>query len=160
MPREAVIASIASSQRAGLPMRIALATVSGCGDPLPWTSGAAPSAWKPNSRGATPSLVEALPVGGDVARVADGDAQRVELVEPSMTSKAAVFWPSRRNGFTELTSAIGWRSVSARTSVSAWSKLPRSAMTRAPCMRAWASLPVAILPSGTMTAQVSPARAA
>ena len=61
---------------------------------------------------------------------------------------------------TEFTSAIGWRSASSRTSASAWSKLPRSAITRAPCISAWASLPVAILPSGTMTAPVSPARAA
>ena len=77
-----------------------------------------------------------------------------------MISKAPVFWPSSRNWLTELTSAIGWSSASARTSVSAWSKLPRSAMTRAPCMSAWASLPWAILPSGTITAHVSPARAA
>ena len=77
-----------------------------------------------------------------------------------MISNEAVFWPSRRYWLTELTSAIGWRSVSARTSVSAWSKLPRSAITRAPCMSAWASLPWAILPSGTITAQVRPPRAA
>ena len=47
-------ASIASSQRAGLPIRIALATVSGFATGLPCTSGAAPSAWKPNIRGAAP----------------------------------------------------------------------------------------------------------
>ena len=46
------------------------------------------------------------------------------------------------------------------TSASAWSKLPRSATTRAPCISAWASFPVAILPSGTITAPRSPARAA
>ena len=44
--------------------------------------------------------------------------------------------------------------------LSAWSKLPRRAMTRAPCISAWASLPIAILPSGTMTAPRMPARAA
>jgi hypothetical protein len=38
--------------------------------------------------------------------------------------------------------------TSSRTSSSAWSKFPRSAITRAPCMSAWASLPAAILPSG------------
>src|SRR5215212_8992337 len=78
----------------------------------------------------------------------------------SAISNDAVFCPSRRNGLTELTSAIGWRWASSRTSASAWSKLPRSAMTRAPCISACASLPVAILPSGTITAPVSPARAA
>ena len=78
----------------------------------------------------------------------------------SRSSKAAVFWPSRRNGLTLLTSAIGWRWVSSRTSSSASSKLPRSATTRAPCMSACASLPAAILPSGTITAPPMPARAA
>ena len=77
----------------------------------------------------------------------------------STISNAAVFWPSSRNGLTELTSAIGWRCTSSRTSLSAASKLPRSAITRAPCTSAWASLPVAILPSGTITAPRSPARA-
>ena len=43
-PPDAVMAFIASSQRAGLPMRIALATVSGCSTGAPWTSGAAPAA--------------------------------------------------------------------------------------------------------------------
>ena len=46
-PREAVNAFIASSQRAGLPIRIAEATVSGFSIGWPSTSGAAPSAWKP-----------------------------------------------------------------------------------------------------------------
>ncbi len=41
-PPEEVIASIASSQRAGFPIRIALATVSGFSTGAPWTSGAAP----------------------------------------------------------------------------------------------------------------------
>ena len=50
-----VIAFIASSQRAGLPIRIALATVSGCAIGLPSTSGAAPAAWKPHIRGLYPS---------------------------------------------------------------------------------------------------------
>ena len=83
-------------------------------------------------------------------------------IEPSSsaTSSAAVFCPSSRYGLTELTSAIGCRWTSSRTSFSASSKLPRSATTRAPCISAWASLPVAILPSGTITAPVSPARAA
>ena len=62
----------------------------------------------------------------------------------SQISKAAVFWPSRRNGLTELTSVTGWSScsASARTIPSAWSKLPSMATTRAPAMSAWSSLPV------------------
>ena len=38
-------AFIASSHRAGLPMRMADATVSGCSTGAPCTSGAAPAAW-------------------------------------------------------------------------------------------------------------------
>ena len=51
-------AAIASSQRAGLPMRIALATVSGFSTRWPSTSGAAPAAWKPNSRGEAPASLK------------------------------------------------------------------------------------------------------
>ena len=40
------------------------------------------------------------------------------------------------------------------------SKLPWTCSSWAPCTSAWASLPIAILPCGTRTAQVSPARAA
>jgi hypothetical protein len=40
------------------------------------------------------------------------------------------------------------------------SKLPLTWSSRAPCTSAWASLPSAILPCGTSTAQVRPARAA
>ena len=46
-PRDAVKAFIASSQRAGLPIRIAEATVSEFSIGWPSTSGAEPSAWKP-----------------------------------------------------------------------------------------------------------------
>ena len=96
-------------------------------------------------------MLPALPTG--IASASIGPSS-------SAISSAAVFWPSSRNGLTEFTSAIGWRWTSSRTSASAWSKLPRSAITRAPCISACASLPVAILPSGTITAPVSPARAA
>ncbi len=60
----------------------------------------------------------------------------------------------------EFTSSTGWRSTICFTSASAWSKLPRSEITRAPCITACASLPRAILPSGTITAPRIPARAA
>ena len=78
----------------------------------------------------------------------------------SWISNAAVFWPSIRNSLTELTSTIGCAPVSSRTSSSARSKLPFSSITRAPCTSVWAILPCAILPSGTITAQRSPARPA
>ena len=44
-------AAIAWSQDAGLPMRIAVATVSGLSIGWPLTSGAAPAAWKPHMIG-------------------------------------------------------------------------------------------------------------
>ena len=77
----------------------------------------------------------------------------------SQTSKAAVFWPSRRNGLTELTSVTGWSScsASARTMCSAWSKLPSMATTRAPQMSAWSSFPSAMWPFGRITMTSSPA---
>ncbi len=46
-PREVLKAFIASSQRAGLPIRIAEAIVSGLATGAPSTRGAAPAAWKP-----------------------------------------------------------------------------------------------------------------
>ncbi len=97
-------------------------------------------------------MLPALPTG--IASASGGSPSS------SQTSNAAVFWPSIRYGLTELTSSTGWRSASSRTISSASSKLPRRAITRAPCISAWASLPIAILPSGTITAPRSPARAA
>ena len=79
----------------------------------------------------------------------------------SQISKAAVFWPSRRNGLTELTRVTGWSScsASARTMPSAWSKLPSMATTRAPATSAWSSLPIAIWPLGRTTMTSIPAAA-
>ena len=91
----------------------------------------------------------ALPTGMQSTSGASPPAHRT-------ISNAAVFWPSIRYGFTELTSATGCASASSRTTASASSKFPRSATTRAPCTSAWASLPVAILPSGTITAPRRP----
>ena len=95
-------------------------------------------------------MLPALPTGMQSASSSENS---------SRISNAAVFWPSIRNSLTELTSEMGWRLTSSRTSFSASSKLPLSATTRAPCISAWASLPVAILPSGTITAPRRPALA-
>jgi hypothetical protein len=80
---------------AGLPIRIAVAIVSGSSTGWPRTIGAAPAAWKPHIRGvrrhgAKPRrepravsrgiLLVALPVGGDVAGVADRQAVDVRGV--------------------------------------------------------------------------------
>ena len=50
-PPEDEAASRADGPEAGLPIRIAEATVSGSDTGAPSTSGAAPAAWKPNNRG-------------------------------------------------------------------------------------------------------------
>ena len=50
-PPEASRASTASCQEAGLPIRIAVAIVSGAATGRPVTIGAAPLAWKPSIRG-------------------------------------------------------------------------------------------------------------
>ena len=79
----------------------------------------------------------------------------------SAISKAAVFCPSIRMGFTEFTRAIsGYSVVVFWTSSRQSSKLPRTWMISAPCMTAWASLPWAILPSGIRTEHLIPARVA
>ncbi len=53
-PFESSTAASAWSSRAGLPMRIAVATVCGCGTGARIASGAAPAAWPASIRGATP----------------------------------------------------------------------------------------------------------
>ncbi len=50
-PPDSSRASSASFHEAGLPMRIAVALVSGSGNGSPVTSGAAPSAWNPRMTG-------------------------------------------------------------------------------------------------------------
>ena len=97
-------------------------------------------------------MLPALPTGMHSASSSPSSASAI--------SNAAVFCPSIRKSLTELTSEMGCRPTSSRTSARATSKLARRAMTRAPWIRAWASLPVAILPSGTITAPRRPARAA
>ena len=70
-------AASASFHEAGLPIRIAVALVSGSGNGSPVTSGAAPSAWKPRITGRLRGEAEvgvlrvAQPVRRDVAGVAD-----------------------------------------------------------------------------------------
>ena len=78
----------------------------------------------------------------------------------STISNAAVFWPCSRSGLTELTSATGYSAASFLASSRQSSNEPSTCSSFAPCTSAWASLPMAILPRGTSTAQVSPARAA
>ncbi len=90
-------AFIASSHRAGFPIRIADATVSGSSTGAPRTSGAAPSAWYPCSRGAVSYswnpfhhevTLPAFPTGMHSTSGASPSA--------SHTSNAAVFCPSTR----------------------------------------------------------------
>ena len=50
-PPDSLAAAVAPYHEAGLPMRIAVAIVSGCSTGWPSTSGAAPSAWNPSMAG-------------------------------------------------------------------------------------------------------------
>src|SRR6476469_3011161 len=97
-------------------------------------------------------MLPALPTGRQCTSGASPSA--------SMISNDAVFCPSMRNGLIELTTDTPSMSPSARTTSSAWSKLPRICTTCAPWISACASLPSAIFPSGITTAHVMPARAA
>jgi len=73
-------------------------------------------------------MLPALPTGMQSASNSPSSA--------SATSNAAVFWPSIRNSLTEFTSDTGCRAATWRTSASASSKLPRRAITLAPCISA------------------------
>ena len=94
------------------------------------------------------ALAEALPVRGDVPGVPDRDARarRARRPSASQTSKAAVFWPSMRYGFTLFTSATSPERAISRTTDSASSNPPRTAMTEAPKAMAWPSLPERDMP--------------
>ena len=50
-PPDSVAAAVAPYQLAGLPIRMAVATVSGCSMGCPSTMGAAPAAWNPSILG-------------------------------------------------------------------------------------------------------------
>jgi hypothetical protein len=101
------------------------------------------------------------PVGGDVAGVAHRQAVIVGGAPSSSTiSKAAVFCPCSRKGLTELTMVTGASLATSFTRRMPSSKLPLIWITTEPCIMAWASLPMAILPSGMSTKAVMPARAA
>lgn len=78
----------------------------------------------------------------------------------STTSKARVFWPSRRWGFTEFTRATGKASVSFWVRRRASSKFPSTWTILAPCTRLWATLPKATYPAGRTTMAKIPALAA
>ena len=56
-----------------------------------------------------------------------------------------------RYGFTELSSATGYSSASARATVSASSNEPSTVTISAPWATACASLPIATRPAGTTT---------
>ncbi len=77
----------------------------------------------------------------------------------SAISNAAVFWPSIRFGFSELTRTNPPSSTIFRQLASAASKLPRTPRTLAPATRDCASFAAAIAPAGQSTTVVSPAAA-
>src|SRR5918999_2434240 len=97
-------------------------------------------------------MFPALPTGR--ARASGG------LPRASQTSNAAVFWPSMRSGFTELTSATSPISSAARRERRrASSKLPSIWIISAPWARTWTAFPWAILPARTTTKHLMPALA-
>ena len=129
---------------------------------MPCTSGAAPAAWKPNIRGAAPISLEAAPVGGDVAGVADGDAERVEVAFEVLVDleggRLLAFDAELVDGVDERDRVRVGQLAHERERVVEVAVRARSRARRASSV--CAILPAAILPSGTITAQVMPARAA
>jgi len=137
-PSDSWITSSAGIQLAGLPMRIAVAIVSGFVTGWPRTMGAAPAAWKPHILAVSCNvqrsvLREAPPVGGNVAGVADRYRQDVgRLAEHVDDLEGAGLLTLDAIGLIELTIVIGRCWVNSRARLSAWSKLPRICSTRAP----------------------------
>jgi threonine synthase len=77
-----------------------------------------------------------------------GEAPDVHCIPVGNAGNITATWL----GYTELTSATGYRSASSLTRTRQSSKLPSTASTDAPWTRAWASLPRAGSPSGMTTA--------
>src|SRR5665647_1707103 len=113
-PPDSSRAATACCQEAGLPIRIAVAMVSGSSTGWPSTIGAAPAAWKPHIIGACvagPSVAysvkpiqyavmfPALPTGRTCTSGASPSTP--------LTGRAAVFCPWIRSGLTEFTSSTG-----------------------------------------------------
>jgi len=151
---------IASSQRAGRPIRIALAIVSGSATGCPVTSGAAPLGLEAEHARRRAALAKALPVGGDVAGVADRNAQRIQLpqlVEQFEGGGLLALEAKLVDGVDERDRMAIDEFAHERerlVEVAAQRDDARAVDQRL------ASLPVAILPSGTITPAVRPARAA
>src|SRR6266542_1575357 len=149
-PPDSSRAWIAPAHDAGLPMRMAVATVFGSATTAPLTRGAAPAAWKPRMTGRrVPSpdaaasrnpfqyavMLPAFPTGMNSASGASPSVSQI--------SNAAVFCPSMRFGLTLFTSTASPRPASSRVMRSASSKVPRIVTTRAPKASAWESFPSA-----------------
>ena len=93
-------------------------------------------------------MLPALPTG-----IASASGGAAELVADLEGGRLLALDPVRVDRVDELDRVL-LRELADDPSAS--SKLPRSAITRAPCISAWASLPIAILPSGTITAPRMP----
>src|SRR5678815_4964948 len=112
-PLDSSAAWMACSPRAGFPMRMAVATVSGLSTGCPSTSGAAPAAWTPNTCGKPvdfKSLYCLKPAQYEVILPALPTGKHNQFGAESNTSQisnAAVFCPSMRYGLIEFTKQIG-----------------------------------------------------
>ena len=166
-PPDSLAAAVAPYHEAGLPIRIAVATVWGFFDDVPLDDGRGTGGLKPEHArqlgGHTAMAVFAvpLPVRGDVARVTHRDAVHVGgIAERIDDFECARLLPVDAIRVHGIHHRHRRRSPRRRTMVSASSKLPSTWMTLAPCTNAWASFPSAMAPSGMSTAQLSPARAA
>jgi hypothetical protein len=103
----------------------------------------------------------ALPVGSDVARVADRDAVHVGRVAERVADlERRGLLPSMRNGLIELTTVTPPALAELAHDVERVVEAAAHGTTLAPWMSACASLPERDVPVGMMTAAIMPARAA
>ena len=114
-----------------------------------------------DSRPSSAYSLVALPIGRDVPRVAYRQAVDVrgitELVDDLKTGGLLTL-DSRRIDAVDQRHRIGLREFAGEHQ--AVIKLPLTCSNTAPCTNACASFPMAILPAGTSTAQIMPARTA
>jgi len=108
-----------------------------------------------------PILLIAFPIRRNVAGIADGQEMEVRGASERIADfEGGGLLAFDAVGLMELTIWMLERSPISRTMCKASSKFPRKAITVAPSIMAWVSLPMAMAPLGRSTTHLMPARAA
>ena len=174
-PPDSSRAAMAVSQEAGLPIRMAVAMVSGSVIGWPAPTGRRRRPGSPTCVGVLVDdraeragggglvrrgvLLVALPVGGDVARVAHRqhvDVRGVAQVVDDLEGAGLLALDAGRVDRVHQEHRVGLAELAGDLQAVVEVAVDLDAVS-APCAIAWLSLPMEILPSGTSTAHFSPA---